>query len=1000
MMKSRSILQGASAALLLAALATSCVQDKPTQPEVELVTDPASYVNPFIGTGGHGHTYPGASMPFGMVQLSPDTRLEGWDGCSGYHYTDSIVYGFSHTHLSGTGVGDYNDVLLMPVVGYAGFDNGAGNGPDQGYASRFDKSSEKAGAGTYSVHLKDYGIDVDLTSTPRTGLHRYRFPASKESRIVIDLTHRDVVLAGQLKQVSPTEVEGYRVSRAWASAQHVYFVARFSKPTSNFKSKMVEILSDEEGVAPTEQPLIASLQFETEEGEEIMVQVGISAVSIEGARKNLEAEWADWKFEEATAAAHDTWNEALSKILVGGNDEEQKTVFYTALYHSLLNPNLFSDVDGGYRGMDGAVHNTGGGNQYTVFSLWDTFRATHPLFTITEQEKTNEFIQTFVRQYQDGGILPIWELAGNYTGCMIGYHAIPVITDAYRKGIRDYDVETIYEAMKHSANQDKLGLDYYKTQGFIPANGEGESVSKTLEYAYDDWCIGQIASDLGKMEDYKNFTERSLHYRNIFDPNTGFMRGKQHNGWWDPFDPYEVNVNFTEANSWQYSFFVPHDVAGLAELLGGRDQLENRLDSLFTAEASTTGRHQSDITGLVGQYAHGNEPSHHMAYLYNYTGSPWKTQRLVKQIVNDLYTDQPDGLCGNEDCGQMSSWYVLSSLGFYPVCPGNNEYAIGAAQFPVAEIRMENGKVLRITSSGSSSNADDYVESVALNGKNLERTYLTHDEVMNGGELNFSMGQEPNPAWGKNPEHYPNSAVSDVELVPVPYFDFEGLTFIDSMPLQMLSPNKAHEIYYTLDGTEPGPSSTKYSGAVMLRKNEQVRAVAISESGAKSFPIATDFLKVEGGRSIEVMSKYDSQYTGGGKDGLIDYLRGSLHFGLGAWQGYQGQDLKAVVSFDEPKTINEIRMGFLQDVKPWIWFPKEVEYAISMDGKTFETVATVPCDVATNDYKPQTKEFVGIVGGKTARYIRVIAKTNGPCPDWHLGAGGSSWLFADEIVIE
>ena len=646
------------------------------------------YVNPFIGTGGHGHTFPGASVPFGMVQLSPDTRLDGWDGCSAYHGSDSVIYGFSHTHLSGTGCSDYGDILLMPDIGSV-------NLKDYGYASPFSKKDELASPGYYRVKLLKNNITAELTTTARAGIHRYTYPSSGQANVIFDLKHRDKVLASGIKISGTDEVEGFRVSQAWASKQMIYFVAKFSKPfKASALSSGEQISTDLKEVDGDN--IKAIFTFTSAPNEQILVKVGISGVSTEGARKNLDAEIPGWDFDSIARQASISWDLALGRIVAEGGTPEQQTVFYTALYHTLLQPNIYNDVDGQYRGRDLKVHRAEGFDYYTVFSLWDTYRAANPLYTIIEPKRVNDFINTFLRQYEEGGMLPVWELSGNETGCMIGYHAVPVIADAWLKGIRGYDGEKALMAMKHSAEQNKLGLKYYKSEGYIPADREGESVSKTLEYAYDDWCISMMAKSLEKQDDYKAYLIRAQNYKNMYDHITGFMRAKSNETWVTPFDPAEVNFNYTEANAWQYSFYVPQDLSGLMMLMDGRDQFALKLDNLFAADSKTTGRNQADISGLIGQYAHGNEPSHHMAYLYDYAGIPWKTQELVHRICKDFYKNSPDGLIGNEDCGQMSAWYVLSAMGFYPVTPGSGIYAFGSPIFPRATIILENGKSLVI----------------------------------------------------------------------------------------------------------------------------------------------------------------------------------------------------------------------------------------------------------------------------------------------------------------
>ncbi|MFU8844916.1 MAG: GH92 family glycosyl hydrolase, partial [Bacteroidales bacterium] len=633
----------------------------------ERLNNVAAYVNPFIGTDAHGHTYPGATLPFGMVQLSPDTRLEGWDGCSGYHYSDSVVYGFSHTHLSGTGISDYCDILFMPTTGPVLLSNGSDN-PDEGYASRFRHEKEVASAGFYSVFLDDYDVLVELTCTKRVGFHQYTFEPQESRNVIVDLFHRDPVIESWLRVISENEIEGFRRSSSWADDQFLYFYAVFSQSFARFGLAVEESVITGSSAEGTN--VKGFFTFDPIGNKTLLVKVGISAVSVEGARKNLEAEVPHWDFEKIKTDAREAWNAELGKIRVTGGTDEQKTTFYTALYHAYAVPNLFQDVDGNFRGHDLAVHNSKDMTYYTVFSLWDTFRAAHPLYTITQNGRTADFIKTMLTQYSQGGRLPVWELAANETDCMIGYHSIPVIADAWLKGIDSFDVGKAFAAMKHSAELDHFGLMYYKKHGYIPAEEEAESVSKTLEYAYDDWCIAMMAKSLGKMDDYEQYIKRAQSYKNMFDPATGFMRARMNGRWFEPFDPKEVNFNYTEANAWQYSFFAPQDLSGLIGLFKGPDQFETMLDRMFEESHEITGRQQADITGLIGQYAHGNEPSHHMAYLYNYIGKPWKTQDRVRQIMDELYSHQPDGLCGNEDCGQMSAWYVFSAMGFYPVTPG------------------------------------------------------------------------------------------------------------------------------------------------------------------------------------------------------------------------------------------------------------------------------------------------------------------------------------------
>ena len=602
------------------------------------------FADPFVGTGAHGHTFPGAVAPFGMIQLSPDTRPQAgdWDGCSGYHYSDSVIYGFSHTHLSGTGCDDWCDVLVSPG------------------ASTFSHSSEKAEPGFYSVRLHN-GVRVRLAAGRRSAMHEYTFRKGP-ARLTIDLRHRDVLDEWEIHS-GANWCSGKRVSTSWARGQQLYFYMEFSAPG--------ECELTDEGKA-------AVFTFP---GRKVSVRVGISSVSEENARENLMSEYPQ-SLKQLRKATRAQWEAYLGKLECPYKDREHKRRFYTALYHTGIHPTLYSDANGEYRGMDGQVHRADGWERYTVFSTWDTFRGEHPLLFEIEPQRSADFIRSMISIYEENGKLPVWELSGYETDCMIGYNSAPIVADAVARGIGGFDVEKAYEAMVASSLRSEYGLDSFRRNGLVLADDEHESVSKTLEYAFDDWCVAQVAKHLGKMDDYESYLRSSQYWRNVLDPGTGFMRARLNGRWFSPFDPREVNNNYTEANSWQYSFFVPQDVPGLVEALGGAGAFEARLDSLFAAPEGTTGRDQADITGCIGQYAHGNEPSHHIPWLYAAIGKPEKTQAIVNKILETLYTSAPDGLCGNDDCGQMSAWYVLSSLGRYPLCPGSD----GEAQEPVEPI--------------------------------------------------------------------------------------------------------------------------------------------------------------------------------------------------------------------------------------------------------------------------------------------------------------------------
>ena len=730
-------------------------------------TDPAktkdysAYVNPFIGTGGHGHTFPGAVTPYGMIQPGPDTRIDGWDACSGYHYDDSAINGFSHTHLSGTGCADYGDVLIMPTVGkqrYLTTDPKAQRLP---YASGFSHQNETAEPGYYSVLLDTYGVKAELTATKQGAIHRYTFPESSQAGFIIDLDYslqRQTNREMEMEVISDTEIRGRKKTVYWAFDQYINFYARFSKP---FTCTLItdSVTTDSGKRLPVCKAL---LQFATGKDEQVLVKVGVSAVDMEGAKKNVTSEIPRWDFDAVRANARKAWNDYLAKIDITTDDKDDKTIFYTALYHTAISPNLFTDADGRYLGMDLQPHQGDTLDPvYTIFSLWDTFRALHPLMTIIDPELNNRFIRSLILKQKEGGVYPMWELAGNYTGTMIGYHAVSVIVDAYMKGYRDFDVEEAYKACLRVAEYDTTGIKcpppvlsqlmpkakYYKnTIGYIPCDKGSESVAKALEYAYNDWCISIFAEAMNDFANREKYERLSKAYEFYFDRSVRFMRGLNSKGEWNtPFNPRGSSHradDYCEGTAWQWTWFVPHDVEGLIGLMGGEAAFTAKLDSLFTADSGLEGELvSSDITGLIGQYAHGNEPSHHVIHLYNYAGQPWKTQALTDSVYRSQYANAPDGLSGNEDCGQMSAWYVMNAMGFYQVCPGNPVYSIGRPLFDKTVINLPGDKTFTITVKNNSPR-NKYIESMLLNGKTLEKPFFTHRELAAGGTLEIKMTDE------------------------------------------------------------------------------------------------------------------------------------------------------------------------------------------------------------------------------------------------------------------
>lgn len=727
------------------------------------VEDYSDHVNPFIGTGGHGHTFPGAVVPHGMIQPSPDTRIDGWDACSGYYYNDSTINGFSHTHVSGTGCCDYGDVLLMPTVGKQTYQTTDSQSQQLPYASAFSHENESAEPGYYSVFLDRYQVKAELSASKRGAIHRYTFPASKESGFIIDLDYslqRQTNSEMEIKVLSDTEICGHKKTTYWAFDQYINFYAKFSKP---FTYTLINdsVTMDNGKRLPICKAL---LQFETKKDEQVLVKVGVSAVDVKGAQNNVLSEIADWDFDKVRQHARNEWNRYLSKIDVTTTNQEDKTIFYSALYHTGISPNLFTDADGRYLGMDLKVHQ-GDVKQpiYTTFSLWDTFRALHPLMTIIDPDLNTQFIQSLLKKHQEGGIFPMWDLASNYTGTMIGYHAVPVIVDAYTKGYRDFDIQEAYKACLRTAEYDTTGIKcpalvlphlmpkakYYKNSiGYIPCDRENESVAKALEYAYNDWCISVFAESMTDFDNKDKYARFAKAYEFYFDKETRFMRGLNSKGEWrTPFNPRASthrNDDYCEGTAWQWTWFVPHDVEGLVNLMGGENAFASKLDSLFTADSSLEGETtSSDISGLIGQYAHGNEPSHHVTHLYNYVNRPWRTQELVDSVFQSQYANRPDGLAGNEDCGQMSAWYILNSMGFYQVCPGKPVYSIGRPVFDQAIVNLTNGKKFTIMVKNNSKK-NKYIESMLLNGQTLHTPFFSHQDIVDGGTLEITMSDKPN----------------------------------------------------------------------------------------------------------------------------------------------------------------------------------------------------------------------------------------------------------------
>ncbi|MDR2954804.1 MAG: GH92 family glycosyl hydrolase [Prevotella sp.] len=710
------------------------------------------YVDPYIGTGDHGHVFMGANVPFGLVQLGPSNIPQGWDWTSGYHISDSTIIGFSHMHLSGTGIGDLGDISFMPAIGNPTLARGDASDKESGMYSLFRRETETAKAGYYAVHLDRYNVDVELTATKRVGFHKYTFPASGDSKVIIDLENGqawDRPVEGYLIQENDTVISGYRYSQGWSNDQRVFFTAVFSKPMKGF---IVSEKNDvKEGNTIKAERVYGQALFDTKDKDELYIKVALSPTSIENAKLNMQTELAGWDFNQTIKNADNAWNEELNKILIATNDNAVKRTFYTALYHTMIAPSEFCDVNNDYYGADQKMHKNGAFKNYTTFSLWDTYRAAHPLMSIIHPEKMSDIVNTMLTIYQQQGKLPVWHLMGCETNCMVGNPGVIVVADAILKGYDGFDKDLAYEAMKNSMMMDERGLVFLREYGYIPYDKEHEGMSKAMEYAIADWSLAQVAKQMGKTEDYEYFDKRSKVYQYYFDKEIGFVRGLSSEGKFrDEFNPFRSihrEGDYVEGNAWQYTWLVPHDIQGLMNSFGSKDKFVEKLDSLFIVQGDLGEGSSPDISGLIGQYAHGNEPSHHVIYIYPYIGQPWKTADKAREVMSVLYHDQPAGLSGNEDVGQMSAWYVLSAMGFYQVEPAGGKYIFGSPIIDEATIRVKDGKTFRVIARNNSTD-NKYIQGVTLNGKLYDKYYINFSDIAKGGTLEFEMGNKPSDTWG------------------------------------------------------------------------------------------------------------------------------------------------------------------------------------------------------------------------------------------------------------
>lgn len=951
------------------------------------------YVNPFIGTGGTGHTFPGATTPFAMVQLSPDTRIDGsWEGCSGYHYNDSIIYGFSHTHLSGTGCSDYGDIAFMPYFSKTDVYESL---IEKNITSKFSHKNEKASAGYYSVVLDDMPVKVELTATTRTGFQRYTFNEDGYGYIVLNLKHRDELLQGKIQKSKSRTFKGIRVSKAWAKRQELYYGFEVNKEP--LKCDMVS-----EG----ENDARLVIKYKVTKGQQMLVKTGISTVNEDAALNNLKVENPSWDFEKIKQQAQQSWEKELKKIEVQDAKQpnktnkltDQLTTFYTAMYHCMIHPSIMNDVDGRYKGRDGKIHTAEGFNYYTVFSLWDTHRALHPLLNIIDKKRSHDFVITFLKQFEQSGRLPMWELWNNETDCMIGFHSVSVILDAYRKQvISKEELKQLWPAVKGEAMSNRFGLDKFREKGYLSVEDESESVSKTLEYSYDVWCVREIASELKLWQELGFSWKLQYGYENLYNPKSQFIQPRKNGNWLSNFNPYEVNNNYTEANAWQYSFYAPHFYTSN----------HKKLQELFTAKNKTEGREQPDITGLIGQYAHGNEPSHNYIYLLNDSNRI----KYLQYVYNNFYTNKPDGLIGNEDCGQMSAWYVMSALGFYQTCPGQENLDLGLPLFKKATIHLSDFYSFSIEKNFDKINfqAPFCYSPYPSKRKDIFKDGLYFREMLDGNNFIFTNSRKLPEIIESNPFGSGHSKCYCTNKAPLIIPEFIK-PFKDSNKVQLeylLSGDSCckKNLFYSINKGE----LKKYERPFYIYADATITAFAETphhpdfggskESDTSNLSTA-HFYKRPNNYSIQLSCKYNRQYTADGDDGIIDGQYGDIDWRKGGWQGYQSQDFEAIIDMKENKTINEVSANFLQDTRSWILFPTKVEFYTSFDNKTFEFAGTVENKIAPNDYNNQTQNLKIKLQNLKAQYIKIKAYNYGKLPEWHLGKGGDAFIFIDEIEIK
>jgi predicted alpha-1,2-mannosidase len=978
--------------------------------------EPFDYVDPMIGTGGHGHTFPGATLPFGMVQLSPSNDFKSWDWCSGYHYSDSIIKGFAHTHVSGAGLAGLGDILLMPSFGEVQIKPGTEKNPEEGYRSRFSHKTEKAFPGYYSVFLDDYKVNVELTCTERVGFHKYTFESEGTGNVIIDPTHHIIenVRETQVEFLSDTMLRGYKTSYGEAGNRTVYFVACFSKPFVSY-GVATNDKTEESSKKATSPNSKAYVSFHVTKGEAIRVKVALSFTSYEGAMANFEKEARNRNFESVCADAQKIWKEKLNRISLEGGSDDQKKTFYSALYHSFMSPNLISDVDGNYT-VEGKKYHANF-SQYSNFSSWDTYRALHPLLTLVEQKKTADFVNSLISRHTVSKVeLPGWELLGHDNNCMIGYGTVSVIADAALKNIAGINMLDALNAakaaanntQKHSPNYDVSGMEDYIPTGFVPAEINC-SVSKTTEYNYYDWCIGLMAQRLNNSADAAYYFNRSLGYRNLFNAENNYLYPRLSSGDWRKMDLTGWNDllgSYISGNIWGYTTYVPHDVDGLINLIGGKDKFNTWLDKIFADTTTLKGQAHVDISGFIGKYGHGDEPSHHLPYLYAYSGQPWKTQKLVKQVLTDFYHPLPDGLINNEDLGQMSAWYIFSSLGFYPVCPGDLKYIIGSPLFSAATLNLENGKSFSVKANGVSAR-NIYIQSAKLNGKPYDKAFITHDEIMAGGELMLEMGDTPNTSWGTQPANLPVSktsvsALAQETLVLMPFEDKNTVVFDGQRQIDLKCNTQNALIRYTLDGREPDEKSTLFTKTISISKTTLLKARAFAGSKASKLFVRQYYKGTDRKVSpftFALSSKVD-QFGKQNGEMLFDGLTGTSFFNDGKYTGVRGNNLELIIDLGTKKQISEVSLGYLISSHNWIFPPKYITVLGSDDNQNFKLLGQfVPAEMTAPEAFAYVERSVIKLSSANCRYLKLVAETLPTIPTWHRGTGNLPFMLFDEIIF-